>query len=65
MLPGGVISQPILFIFNSRIHFRAFRAVSVYALAALSASAFALVDTSALEIYFNQSCGCRSPEVVD
>ena len=30
-----------------------FKAVSVYALAALSASAFALVDMSALEIYFN------------
>ena len=42
-----------------------FRAVSVYALAALSISTFGLVDTSALEIYFNQSCVCRSPEVVD
>ena len=42
-----------------------FRAVSVYALAALSASAFALVDMSALEIYFIQSLVCRNPEVVD
>ena len=42
-----------------------FRAVSVYALAALSASALALVDTSALEIYFIQSFVCCNPEVVD
>ena len=42
-----------------------FRAVSAYALAAQPASAFALVDMSALEIDLNQSFVCRSPEVVD